>query len=796
MIRSIELALERFLRGEKATTEKLFDSLTPEEKAAACAAYFELDANQQETVVRFLTDEKVCRAICGFWCYLANRADENETVLLPDQLSDAIDNYNKTCSHVFGAVDQTQIFALFSIDCLPKALGFENPCLLLVNQKLPKLAFFGYLHGITGNDGPVADVLLDHYGFEFDKSFNEFRELDIPEQVIDALVAADKNHGRGKWLLTRILFACEKLNEKTLAKITDHLFSQNDISPMQVSLISASSDKMNTQRIWAYVEPLYRKSILAGDPKFFYLYAALKIAQCGDFMSTNAIKTICVSEDTCEIALALGEVSLNAVAVLYNAGTMMGFHSGVTVTAELSDRLLEFLSGEDDSLYYAAHNCLRDLAAIRQFDNGLLRDSKVVHKAIENLRSPVGIIKRAAEIVLGLMPFTSVRLLPSSLARRFFSYYKRAMRCEEYDWRLVLYFRALVCCGAWRQPGQLVQRYKQMYEYYVQHTGEMSREEEMLLQLTREELPKVDQTLINNSETDLDVLKRSVEMPSIFDICNLSCKADALALTPKERIALTAQEAQSVVTIALRQWLGVETKHFNTEQIKRLLSQSDLPDNTGSAIIVQWFQQLCNYDCPSAVAFYEENRHLLNRPCFFPEDERKCTFTKFAEFLELPSRVEMAMAEAIVVSKNGTVAQLFASQPYAPASLPESTREKIAAMLEKRKKRELPVEEDILTQWLDLGPNLMSVPGKAWSRFYDDAGVAQIAVQDVSLHEQDALFEAVLELGYGAHETVAAAALRKDPLWSLNYVAASLQSSEVILQALRDGIKNMTAEDD
>lgn len=88
MIKSIELALARFLSSENTTVAKLFDDLDPEDKATALEAYFRLTPEQQEAVVSFLTNE-AGRATCGFLCYLAARADENESVLVDENLSAA-----------------------------------------------------------------------------------------------------------------------------------------------------------------------------------------------------------------------------------------------------------------------------------------------------------------------------------------------------------------------------------------------------------------------------------------------------------------------------------------------------------------------------------------------------------------------------------------------------------------------------------------------------------------------------------------------------------------------------------
>lgn len=781
-------ALNRFLESKRAAVAKLVDDLHPEEKAKALEAYFRLQPEQRSSFDIFMKNEDACRAVCAFLCYLAVRANENESVLIPENLKNAIDRYNEDCAHAFGGVDPAQTMALLSIEGLLEAIGFKTPCLLLVNAELPKPVFFALVNGISGYDGQPGTALVDQFGIGLDKNFNEYQEIVIPDSLVCELI----NHqdwSKADWILTRILFTSVKLSDEAFSKIAEHLFQSNDLTPLQLAFIN-SEKKPNTDRLIKYVEPRFKDSAQMGDPKYFYLYAALGLQSYEQaFWATNAAKTVCTSDDPGEVAVSLIQIALNTWTEIYNAGTMLGFNSGVTATPAFRERLLELLSGNDPCLFHAAYNCVRDLWCIGQFDNASLGQSEIVRKALEYLCSPTESIRLAAAGILGMMPFKT--RLPSKLCCRFFSCYKRVLRTETYDPRVVMYFRVLVCCGAWRYPGQLVERYKQVYQYYVSHKDHVGRVEELLLQLTRQELPQIDKSLQQNTGTPVEVLQQSLEMPTIFDICYLSSKADRLLEEPDQRLTLTAEEAQAVITIALRQWLGLETKHFNMEQIKRLLSQSDLPENVGSFIVVQWFQQMCNYDCPAAVAFYEAYKHVMNRPCFYSGEEWKCTFTKFAEFLQLPSRVEMVIAEALMVSRGATVPQLFAAEAFAPASLLESTRKTIADMLEKRKNRELPVAEDILTEWLDLGPNLVSMPAKAWARFYDDQGVAQLTVEaDTECHET------VLEFGYGANETVAAAALRKDPLWSLSYIAAGLQNNDVIKQALRDGIKNLTAEDD
>lgn len=779
-------ALDCFLESKRATVIELFDDLDPEEKETALKEYFRLGPEQQKAFAEFMTNEGNCRAVCAFLCYLAVRADQNEAILV--DIKGAIDRYNEDCADAFGSVGPAQTMALLSIEGLLVEIGFKTPCLLLVNSALPKLVFFALVNGISGHKGECGAALVDQFGIGLDKNFRDYEEIVIPDSLVCQLI----NHpdrSKTNWILTRILFTSIKLSDGAFEKISEHLFRDNDLTPLQLAYIN-SEEKPNTNRLLRLVEPQFKDSVQMGKPEYLYLYAALRLRSYEEhFLATNAIMTVCVSDDPCEVAVSLTQIDLNSWATMFNAGSMLGFSSGVTPTTAFCECLVEFLMGDDPCLFYAASYCARDLWCIGQFDNALLGRSEIVRKALEYLRSPIESIHLAAEGVLGMMPFKT--RLPSKFFRRYYSFYHRALRKEIYDPRVVFYFRILTCCGAWRHPGQLVERYAQLYRCcYTAHKEHVGRVEELLLQLTRQELPQIDKSLRQNVATPVEVLKQSLETPTIFDVCYLSTKADSFLKKPDQRLMLTAKEAQAVLSIAMRDWLGFETRHLNRFQIKALLAQSDLPDDVGSFVVLQWFQWLANFDCPEAVRFYVKYHHILDRPAFYPCDAHKSTFTTFGEFLNLNSRVEMAMAEAIMVSKNGTVAQLFASQPYAPASLPESTRKKIAAMLEKRK-RELPVAEEILTQWLDLGPDLMSMPAKAWTRFYDDQGVAQLAVEaDTQCHE------AVLEFGYGANEGVAAAAMRKDPLWSLSYLAANLQNSEVILQALRDGIKKLTAEDD
>lgn len=780
-------ALNRFLESKQATTEKLVDDLDPAEKAMALEAYFRLKPEQQRAFAEFMTNEGNCYAICAFLCYLAVRADQNEAILV--DIKGAIDRYNEDCSDAFGTVDPAQTMALLSIEGMLVEIGFKTPCLLLVNTALPKLVFFALVNGISGHKDQPGAALVDNYGIGLDKNFRDYEEIVIPDSLVCELI----NHpdrSKTNWILTRILFTSIKLSDGAFEKISEHLFQDNDLTPLQLAYIN-SEEKPNTNRLLKCVEPRFKESIRIGEPKYLYLYAALCLRSYeADFLATNAIKTVCASDDPCEVVVSLTQIDINSWATIYNAGSMLGFNSGVTITPLFCQRLQELLSGDDPCLFYAASHLARDLWCIGQFDNALLGQSEIVRKALEYLRSPIESIRFAAEGVLGMIPLKT--RLPSNFFRRYHSSYHRALRKETYDPRVVFFFRILTCCGAWRHPGQLVQRYVQLYKYYMAHQDHVGRVEELLLQLTRQELQQIDKSLRKNVATPVEVLQQSSKVPTIFDICYLSTKADSLLEKPDQRLMLTAKEAQTVLTIAMRDWLGFETRHLNRFQIKALLAQSDLPDDVGSFVVLQWFQWLANFDCPEAVLFYEKYHHILNRPAFYSCDPHKSTFSKFGEFLNQPnSRVEMVLAESIMVSKCSTVARLFASPAFTPASLPENTQGATSEMLEKRKRGLLPVDENILTEWLDLSWDSISDPARAWKRFYDDQGVAQLAVEaDTQCHE------AVLEFCYGANEQVAAAAMKKDPLWSLNYLSAKLQNSEVILEAIREGIRNYTIEDD
>ena len=783
--------IHQFLRGQLVDEENILSCFTGNEKHNAMVEYFELSSEQRFVVSKFIRKEDYCKSYTTALAYLASCAVENSSVLINENIYDAISSFNTQYSSEENSVDCEQFLNLLSVQGLREEMCFTirsmYPYVLLLPPEVEALSFWSIMNECSfwSEKSTIEKIILDrqhNYGLHFFDLIEKTCSFEKMDTLIDRLLAIevqDKYREKAENLLFQILMQYKHLDNKYIAQICDHLFKDNSITPNWINCFLRNN--ANTKKVQNYIEPKFRESLKNKQIAYLYAYCALSVFSAGKFSAEEAMDRIINGTDEQEIIINLAAISL-AAWLQVRERSIRHLSSPFQPSRLFISKLLHFLMDPSSPEYYVAAETTRDLYRYKKLDNAILDNKKILQTAAALVDGANKQLQQAAECVLGILPLSCT--IPDDLKADAFQRYRKALEEPGFDPKTIQHFR--IAFGTWNEPKQVLRELKALYLYYNSHRQDLVPEDLASLRLLKAEIYSLlpPEKHGETPETALRVLEQP--MTKMVRMGWL-CIAGELLRNPQLKHKVDAVKMAQIIHLVHR--VEFRKDDINPEILDILLDRAEIEtDEVGSVLLMQWFEILCNRSLSMAsLTFYQQFSTILNRPCLYQIEEgrqsNRSEFSMFTRFLQQPSRVELAIWHAINIGKPA-VAQLFISPYSKPNLLPEEIQNRIATRLSEYLYGQCVLDRSLLNRWSRPELNILSNSAMTWQKFYDDRAVTRRAVK-----EFPGIHRTVLEFGYSDDLEIAVAAVEKEPA-SLEYLSSKFRAHSKVQEVLNNNEEN------